>query len=536
MNISLCLKKVETTPMSGMIYSTPYELPSKFIGDASKRLGWASLIYASTFTCAYYIANLRDWIQTDSLVENLIQPNSIFGYLSIAMSFLMFGISRARRIDPQRVLDIGLIYLVLGSLGISMTQFWGVSIEWPVEDQGFVGIPWECAWILIYPVLAPNTHLKTFLGALGAASTGPLALYLSMIFAGTNSDLPIGFFARYFLFSTYLCAAMALVTCRVIHGFGKHLHKAEEIGSYRLEELLGEGGMGKVWRARHHMLARPAAVKQIRPEVLGFDGARREEVIRRFEREAQVTATLKSPHTINLYDFGISDEGTFYYVMELLEGLNLDVYVKRFGPVSAERAVYMLRQACHSLQEAHNKHMIHRDIKPANIYICRMGLDCDFVKILDFGLVKSKQGGQEDITQITLQGMAPGTPGFMAPEMAISRSEIDSRTDIYSLGCVGYWLLTGQFVFEGDTPLATIVHHIQSVPIPPSQKAELEIPEPLEKIILACLEKNPNDRPQSIAELDRLLQACPLEKNWNNAKAAEWWNLHLPQQGETLRK
>ncbi len=514
-----------------MIYPTPCELPSKFIGDASKRLGWASLIYAFTFACAYYLANLRDWIQADTLVENLMRPNSIIGYLSIAMSFLMFGISRIRRIDCQRVLDIGLIYLVLGSLGISMTQFWGVSIEWPVEDQKFMGIPWECAWILIYPVLAPNTHLKMFFGAFGAASTGPLALVLSMIYGGTNSDVPVGFVARYFLFSTYLCAAMALVTCRVIHGFGKHLHKAEEIGSYQLEELLGEGGMGKVWRAQHHMLARPAAVKQIRPEVLGVDETRREEAIRRFEREAQATATLKSPHTINIYDFGISDEGAFYYVMELLDGLSLDVFVKRFGPVPAERAVFLLRQACHSLEEAHKKHMIHRDIKPANIYICRMGLDCDFVKILDFGLVKSKQGGQEDITQITLQGMAPGTPGFMAPEMAMSRGEIDRRSDIYSLGCVGYWLLTGQFVFEGETPLATVVHHIQSVPIPPSQKTELEIPEPLEKIVLACLEKNPDARPQSAMELDRLLQTCPVEKHWNNAKAVEWWNLHLPQRG-----
>ncbi|MEJ2110841.1 MAG: serine/threonine-protein kinase [Acidobacteriota bacterium] len=532
MHLVQCLKKAERIPISEFTHSISRGLPSKFIGDASKRLGWASLIYAFTFTFAYYISNLREWIQTGTLAANLQSFNSIVGYLSIAMSLIMFGMSRSCRIDSKRVLDIGLIYLVLGSFGISMTQFWGVFPEWPAgfSSQRFHGIPWECAWILIYPVLAPNTHLKTFLGSVAAASTGPIALYLSMKFGATSPDAPDGFLVRYFLFTTYLCAAMALVTCRVIHGFGKHLRKAEEVGGYRMETLLGEGGMGEVWKARHYMLARPAAVKLIRPEVLGIDEAKREQAVRRFEREAQTTALLKSPHTIGLYDFGVSDEGMFYYVMELLEGLNLDVFVKRFGPMEANRAVFVLRQVCHSLKEAHASQLIHRDIKPANVYLCRMGLECDFVKVLDFGLVKSKQEEHEDITQITIQGMAPGTPGFMAPEMAMSRDDIDGRTDIYSLGCVGYWLLTGQLVFEGDTPLATVVHHIQTVPIPPSGKTELTIPETLEKIVLSCLEKNPKDRPQSAEELDRLLQECLKENPWDNERAVQWWDLHLPPQ------
>jgi serine/threonine protein kinase len=297
-----------------------------------------------------------------------------------------------------------------------------------------------------------------------------------------------------------------------------------------MEELLGEGGMGEVWKARHHMLARPAAVKLIRPEILGIDQAKREEAVRRFEREAQTTASLRSPHTINLYDFGVSDEGAFYYVMELLDGLSLDLFVKRFGPMNAERVVYLLRQVCRSLQEAHANQLIHRDVKPANIYMCRMGLDCDFVKVLDFGLVKSKQQGQKDITQITVQGFAAGTPGFIAPEMAMSQGDLDGRTDIYSLGCVGYWLLTGQLVFEGETPLATVVQHVQSSPVPPSRKTELSMPGELDTVILSCLEKSPEARPQSAAELDGLLQACPTEKEWNNEKAVEWWDLHLPRQ------
>lgn len=530
MNASLNLKKAEKTPLSGMRSRSLLGLPYKFLGDASKRLGWVSLIYAFTFAFAYFVSQLPEWIRERTVAAELVRPNAIVAYVSILTSFFIFALSRSCRISAQRVLDIGLIYLVLGSFGISMAEFWGAFNEWSVDfvQNQFLGIPWECVWILIFPILAPNTHLKTFVGALGAASTGPLALYLSMTFGATTSDIPLGFFVRYFLFTTYLCAFLALVISHVIHGFGVHLRKAEEIGSYRLTDLLGKGGMGEVWKGRHRMLARPAAIKLIRPEVLGIDETKREEAVARFGREAQATAALQSYHTINLYDFGVSDEGSFYYVMELLDGLNLDVFVKRFGPVSAERTIFMLRQVCHSLGEAHEKQLIHRDIKPANIYVCRQGQDYDFVKVLDFGLVKSSKSEQKEATQLTLQGVVTGTPGFMAPEMALGKGTVDGRSDIYSLGCVAYWLTTGQLVFEGDTPLEKVVHHIQSAPVPPSEKSEMNIPKPLEEIILACLEKNPDARPQSILELDQLLANCNIERRWDNEKAREWWALHRP--------
>ncbi len=527
------LKKVEKTPLSGRsTAATPSGLPLKFLGDASKRLGWASLIYAWAFTSAYFVAGLPEWIREDILIENLIRPNSISGYVSILMSIWVFIMSRSGRFNSQHILDVGLIYLVVSSFGISMAEFWGIYPVWSEElaKYRFMGIPWECAWILIFSVMAPNTKLKTFLASLCAASTGLVVVGLSRHFGATSPDVPWILFLKYFFFSTYLCAGMALVTSCIIHGFGKHLHRAEEFGSYQLMEQLGRGGMGEVWRARHRMLARPAAVKLIRAEVLGTDEFKRKEAVRRFEREAQATAMLESYHTIELFDFGTTDEGAFYYVMELLDGLNLDVFVKRFGPVSAGRAVFMLRQVCHSLAEAHEKQMIHRDIKPANIYVCRLGQDCDFIKVLDFGLVKSRRVAEEQITQLTLQGIAAGTPGFMAPEIAMSRGSIDGRSDIYSLGCVGYWLLTGQLVFAGETPLAEVVHHIQSAPVPPSQKTELDVPEDLEKIILSCLEKDPNSRPQSARELDQMLACCDIGIDWTNKKASEWWNLHLPRQ------
>jgi len=297
----------------------------------------------------------------------------------------------------------------------------------------------------------------------------------------------------------------------------------ERIGNCRIVEEVASGGMAVVYRAVQDHLGRTVAIKALKTSA-----AAEQQTVVRFEREAQATAALQSYHTINLYDFGVSDEGSFYYVMELLDGLNLDVFVKRFGPVSADRAVFWLRQACHSLGEAHEKGMIHRDIKPANIYVCRMGQDYDFVKVLDFGLVKSSQsdGGSKD--QLTLRGVVTGTPGFMAPEMALGDGTVDGRADIYSLGCVGYWLVTGRLVFEADTPLSKVVHHIQSKPIPPSEKSELEIPKALEDVILRCLEKDPDARPQDVWALDRLLAGCDGGQGWTNEKAKAWWELHFP--------
>ncbi len=208
--------------------------------------------------------------------------------------------------------------------------------------------------------------------------------------------------------------------------------------------------------------------------------------------------------------------------------MNLDVLVKRFGPIAPARAVFLLRQVCHSLAEAHERGLIHRDIKPANIYVCRLGFDYDFVKVLDFGLVKSSRGLEAGASDLTAEGVATGTPAFMAPEMALGKTEVDGRADIYGIGCVAYWLVCGQRVFEAEGPLATVVAHVQEKPIPPSRRSELPIPDAVEEIILACLEKNPADRPQTALELDRRLAGCGLDGDWSGEEAREWWALHLP--------
>jgi len=298
------------------------------------------------------------------------------------------------------------------------------------------------------------------------------------------------------------------------------------MGSYRLIELLGKGGMGEVWRAEHRMLARPAAIKLIRRESLQA-GSGASDVRRRFEREAAATAMLQSPHTVQLYDFGVADDGRFYYVMELLDGLDLETFVTRFGAVPAARAVAWLVQACASLEEAHERGLVHRDIKPANIYTCRLGSEVDWIKVLDFGLVKQAPAG-DDATRLTAEGVTAGTPGYMAPEMAAGISDVDRRADIYALGCVAYWLVTGTQVFEGDTPLKMIVDHVRTPPVPPSRRCELPIPGELEEIILWCLEKKPEDRPQSAAAIAEPLAALSLNPAWSDAEARAWWRVHLP--------
>jgi serine/threonine protein kinase len=296
----------------------------------------------------------------------------------------------------------------------------------------------------------------------------------------------------------------AVTISHVVTRLSQQVTREREMGSYRLGELLGRGGMGEVYLATHRMLARPAAIKLIRPEVLAAgDAAMAQTAVARFRREAEAAARLRSPHTVELYDFGVTEDGTFYLVMELLEGENLERLVRRQGPLEPARAIHILRQVCESLEEAHSYGLVHRDIKPANIHLGRLGLREDFVKVLDFGLVRSF-GGPSEESLTGAAGMTPGTPAYMAPEMAHDRT-VDGRADLYSLGCVAYYLLTGRLVFEGDTPLQTILKHLQQPPEPPSSVTDRPIPPALDELVLACLAKRPEDRPASAAELSQRL-------------------------------
>jgi serine/threonine-protein kinase len=296
--------------------------------------------------------------------------------------------------------------------------------------------------------------------------------------------------------------------------------------------------MGEVWRARHRLLIRPAAIKLIRPQVSGDPDL----LLRRFEREARATAALKSPHTVQLYDFGATDDGRLYYVMELLDGLDLDTLVRQYGPLPPERVVHVMRQVCSSLQDAHGNGLVHRDIKPANVVMSRAGTTFDFAKVLDFGLVKldtagpggSGAVGPSDV-KLSSEGSTSGTPAFMAPEIVLGAAETDHRVDLYALGCVGYWLLTGKLIFEGRNAVEVMFHHAHTPPPRPSTRSELPIPARLEELMMECLEKEPARRPASAEAVSARLDAVPLESPWTVERAGRWWAMHRPVPRETRR-
>ena len=419
--------------------------------------------------------------------------------------------------------DAGLWFMVLNTILNAMLTTWVTAPT--VETMG--RLSWTTIIILISAMIVPSTPRKMLAASLAAASMEPLGVWIAHL-----RGLPVPSVVNTFvlLLPNYICAVVATLPSHVLQRVGRRLREAQELGSYQLVELLGRGGMGEVWRAEHRLLARGAAIKLIRPEVLGASGSTESRLVRRrFEREAQATAALSSPHTIRVFDFGVTDEGTFYYVMELLAGRDLESLVREFGPVPASRAIHLLRQVCHSLADAHARGLVHRDIKPANIYVCRMGLEYDFVKVLDFGLVKfnDKSASTPQETMLTANNTTTGTPAFMAPEIILGQNDVDRRADVYALGCVAYYLLTGQFVFDGDTPMKMFLQHVQTMPTPPSQRTELRIPRELDDLVMACLEKDPNKRPQDAERLFEMACRCGTNDVWDNDLAKGWWESHL---------
>jgi len=303
------------------------------------------------------------------------------------------------------------------------------------------------------------------------------------------------------------------------HRFGalrREAFDARQIGSYVLRRRLGAGGMGEVYLAEHRLLKRPCAVKLIRPEIAGD-----KEVLSRFESEVQATARLTHPNTIEIYDYGHTPDGTFYYAMEYLPGLSLQEIVERFGPLGPHRLVHLLRPVCQALREAHAAGLIHRDIKPGNIFAAERGGLYDVSKLLDFGLVKSLDP-RNDSPNVTMHGTVVGSPQYAAPEAAIE-GRPDARSDIYSLGATAYYLLTGQPVFGGDNTLKVLFAHVNEKPAPPS-KINPGIPADLEAVVLKCLEKDPDKRYSTVVELEEALAACSCRDCWTQEMAAEWWS------------
>ena len=500
--------------------SVEQSIPPDLVSDANRRVRLAALtmVMVWLFAMSLNVTLLQLYPERSAGVVAWPMPGLLVGGVGIALGLLTWWLVRQLPDRDRLSLDVGLGFqVVTGALIAILTQWRPMVVPMRVS--------WLCVLVVMYPAIAPQSAGRTLWSALLTVSMDPLFFWVAVSRGVVSSMHPqdlVWMFAP-----NYVSALLAVVPAHVIRRLGRQMNQARELGSYRLGEPLGSGGMGEVFRAQHRLLARPAAIKLVRSDMLG-NGASRRVAIERFRREAQAAAVLQSPHTIALYDYGATGEGTFYYAMELLDGPSFEQLVTRHGPVPAERAVHLLMQACESLAEAHTRGLIHRDIKPSNLIAARYGLELDFVKVLDFGLVKFHQGADRPAT-LTAPDMATGTPAFMAPEAALGERSADHRVDLYSLGCVGYWLLTGQFVFDDQSAARVMQRHITEPPVAPSRRTELPVPPELDEVILACLAKQAADRPATAQQLAERLAAVPLEQPWTADRARRWWDDHLPQ-------
>ncbi len=496
--------------------------PTDLLSQSAGRLRVLALLYAFVFFMAGVLPALVLPEERAPFLETFWRWGpSVIG---IVMAMLVAAVIRSPRVPLSTAMNLGLGFEVVSSYAIAAAEFADpATLE---THQGFLGLSWVSVWVVLFTVVVPTSPRRALMSALASVSSVPVVIGLMIASGATSLQIaPAQFF--FGLVSPYLIVvAMAYVGARVVYNLGNEVTRARELGSYRLEEKLGEGGMGEVWRARHRMLARPAAIKLIRPSFTGSGGAS-EEAVRRFEREAQVIARLRSPHTVELFDFGVAADGAFYYVMELLDGLDADSLLQRFGPIPPERAIYLLRQVCHSLSEAQSHGLVHRDIKPANVFLCRYGEEYDFVKVLDFGIVRTIRDPAEPSQLRTGKHAIHGTPAFIAPEQAMG-TEVDGRADIYATGCLAYWFLTGQCVFTAETTIGLLLQHAQTPPAPPSARTEFPIPKVLDDLVLSCLAKEPADRPQSARELSLRLAELEGATAWTQDRAQEWWVTHQP--------
>src|SRR5262245_17078908 len=435
------------------------------------------------------------------------------------------------RRPPRTIRGLRIIELVVfGVLALSVLQgsvnpfSWSLledAVEQPQQTRVVfvMGYTFSLSlqWFLIltlYGTFIPNTWRRcAAVVAVVAASQVILfvtwGLWVRPFDSGTFgiSLIIIGFWV-------VVAGVIAVVACSRIEILQRQVGEARKLGQYVLKEKLGEGGMGEVYLAQHVLLRRPCALKLIRAERAGDP-----KNLRRFEREVQTTATLTHPNTVQVYDYGHADDGTFYYVMEYLPGLTLEALVKQAGPLPPARAIHFLRQICGALAEAHAHGLIHRDIKPGNVMICERGGIPDVAKLLDFGLVLPR-AGDADGDKLTQDGTVAGTPAYLSPEQAGGEEAVDARSDIYSVGALAYFLLTGLPPFAGRTGMKVIAAHLYEAPEPLSRRRP-DVPADLEAVILRCLAKEPNDRFPDAESLNAALSSCRAAGQWTARDAAQ---------------
>jgi len=502
---------------SGSPVSSGANLPTG-MKDEQRRLASTALHFAVGFAV---LAPFIEWTTPGREAFDVVRLLASVATFAFAVWVTWFA-RTGHDLRYRRIAALGQLLLVAGAVGISFVEQWRPmppGLSWP-------GLPWAGVWLLVYPFIGPAVVGGARAGLVAAAASAPVVAAVAVAVGVREMPTALGW-------AGVIGPTLAAATLHLFPALAVLNLSEDRTGAYRLVKRIGRGGMGEVWLATHKLLARPAAVKLIQRQSGSTTGDRtnRETEIRRFQREAAATSRLRSPHTVKLFDYGDAADGRFYYVMEHLEGLDLEQIVRRFGPVSAERAIFLVAQACLSLAEAHEHGLVHRDVKASNLFACRAGIEVDFVKVLDFGLVAAEhRSGRHTPAQSGLHTMfdgVVGTPAYMAPEV-VRGGQPDPRSDVYAMGAVLFFLLTGRPVFTVPTVEAMMSAHLRTPPTAPGKQTGTDVPSDLDEIVLACLAKNPADRPPTMQALRARLLAVEVGDPWTEQRAIQWWDRQLP--------
>lgn len=490
------------------------ELQERIARYASITFAISGVMLLVSFT--FHVIAGRDLL--DRAVRQLEHITAVV--LALAVAVLC---SRRRRISPPLlgVLDVALTLALCTAWGL---MGWGTPARDPAEFTVILATTYT---LIVRAVIVPSSFWKTFI--VSALAVLPAAVFIVVRGAPFSANASVEERQMFVVFSLLWCVVavvMASVLSRTLFGLRERIREIRRLGQYTLTEKIGEGGMGVVYRAAHSLLRRPAAIKLLLPERANPRD------LKRFEREVQLTSRLRHPNTVTILDYGHTADGVFYYVMEYIEGLDLERLVALSGPLDAPRTIHILAQAASALVEAHSLGMIHRDVKPANIMLTTRADEPDVVKVVDFGLVKSLQP-ESDGSAVTMADALVGTPTALAPEAITAPEQIDARVDIYALGVVGYYMLTGQRVFEGNTVIEICSKHLSEAPVPPSQRLGRPIAADLERVILACLEKAPSERMPSAQALRTALLSCSDAPRYDADKARAFWREHAERVRQT---
>ena len=437
--------------------------------------------------------------------NNKIYGLGVFGMLLLVAIWRGFLVRRP--LSMRALFTVDVIYASLSG-GIFAAS---ILIAYDRTMSMTANILWTCFYVFLRTIVLPSTGERT--AVISSIALAPSIAAAAILPYLTKTEFPLPALVGSTVLVAVLVIALATFGSRLIYGLRIQANAAVRLGQYTLGTKIAEGGNGSVYRAHHALLRRPAAIKLIRPDRVDS------ETLDRFEREVQHMSQLTHPNTVAVYDYGRDPDGMFYYAMEYLDGIDLEKLVAAYGPQPSDRAIAILIQVCGALQEAHNRNIIHRDIKPGNIILCERGDVPDVAKVVDFGLVKEITADRGELDQT---GRIFGTPSYLAPECITDPEKLGPAADLYGVGAVGYFLVTGRTVFTGKTSLDVCIQHATATPVPPSELAP-NMSRELEAVLLRCLAKDPQDRPASAGELAQLLRAIPLQHTWSEADAAQWW-------------